>query len=112
MFKERGSDFLQILDKLNSVLLSQPEVKVTVVEGGDELCQQCPFHADERCSSPFGNEEEVRKWDAVLMKELGLPFGTCLTAGEWQALIEQKVPFKICQKCQWKQECRMGASLL
>ena len=110
-FEERGSDFLRVLDKLKSVLLLQPETKVIAIEGVDELCQQCPFHADERCNSPWGNEEEVRKWDAILLKELGLPFGTCLNASEWQMLIEQKIPFKLCQKCQWKQECNVEAKL-
>jgi len=79
-----------------------------VAEGVDELCQQCPLCTDDRCSSPLGNEDEVRKWDAILLKELGLAFGTCLTAGEWQALIKQKTPFKLCRKCQWRQACIIG----
>ena len=61
-----------------------------VIEGVDELCQVCPLCVDERCSSPLGNEDEVRKWDAILLKELVLPFGSCLTSSEWRALIEQK----------------------
>jgi len=92
--------------------LSQPEAKIIVVEGVDELCRACPLCIDERCSSPRGSEDKVRKWDAILLKELGLPFGSCLTSTEWQALLEQKTPFKICQKCQWKQVCSVGANLL
>jgi len=111
-FEERGADFLQIRDKLNSVLLSQPEAMIIVEEGVDDLCQQCFYNVDGRCASPQGNEDTVRKWDAILLKELGLSFGTSLSAAEWLALIERKIPFKICRKCQWKSNCSVGISLL
>ena len=112
VFEERGSDFLQTENKIKDILLSQPESVVMVIEGVDELCKVCPVCVDERCSSPLGNEDEVRKWDAILLKELGIPFGSCLTSGEWRALIEQKTPFKLCKRCQWKKVCSVGASLL
>ncbi len=110
--EERGPDYLQARNKIVSVLLSQPESVVTVVEGTDDLCKFCIRCVDERCSSPRGNEDQVRKWDAILLKEVGLPFGSCLTSGKWQTLIEQKTPFRLCQKCQWKKICSVGASLL
>jgi hypothetical protein len=83
-----------------------------VIEGVDKLCRQCLLCVDERCTSPRGNEKAVRKWDAILLKEVGLPSGTCLTSGEWQALIKQKVPFRFCRKCQWQRLCNAGADLL
>ncbi|MFC2066525.1 DUF1284 domain-containing protein [Chloroflexota bacterium] len=110
--KERDSAFGQVQNKIKSVLLSQPETAVVVVEGVDELCHQCINCVDECCISPKGDEVAVRKWDAILLKELGLPFGTCLTSGEWQALIEQKTPFKLCQRCLWKPTCSVGINLL
>ncbi len=112
VFEERGVEFLQIEDKIKRTLRSQPDMAITVLEGVDELCRQCPLCVNERCSSQQGNEDEVRKWDAILLKELGVPYGTCLTASEWQALIKQKTPFKLCRKCQWRQVCSIGINLL
>lgn len=93
-------------------MLLQHNSLITVAEGVDELCRQCLYCVDGRCNSPQGNEDEVRKWDAILLKELGLSLGSCLTSGEWQGLIKQKIPFKLCQRCQWKQVCSVGADLL
>ena len=110
--KGRSLEFRQTKKKIKGVLLSQPESLVMAIEGVDELCHVCPLCVDERCSSPRGDEDKVRKWDAILLKELGLPSGSCLTSGEWQALIEQKTPFRICKKCQWTKVCSVGANLL
>ena len=110
--QERGKDFFDVEKKILDVLLSQPEARVMVVEGVDELCEVCPLCSDGHCVSPYGNEEEVRKWDGILLRELGIPFGSCFTSGEWWNLIERKIPYKICQKCHWKEVCGVGASLL
>jgi hypothetical protein len=83
-----------------------------VIEGADELCLECPLCIGGRCVSPRGDEDAVRKWDAILLKELGVTFNTCLTCNQWHELIEPKLPFKICQKCQWKSRCSVGGSLL
>ena len=111
-FEERGAGFLSVQDEIKRVLNSCPDARITVIEGPDELCQQCPLCVKGRCSSPLGDEEEVRKWDALLLRELGLPYGTTLTSAEWQKLIEQETPFKLCQRCQWKKVCRVGSKLL
>lgn len=110
-FKERGAAFQQAKDVVKGILLSQPDVPVMVSEGPDELCQHCTLLVNGGCASPKGDENTVRRWDAILMKELGLSFETCLTSGEWQSLIKQKSPFQLCQRCQWRQTCRQGANL-
>ena len=104
----RGPRFQQVEDKIKGMLLSPIDSKVMVIEGADELCQECPLCVDKRCTSAKGDEETVRKWDAIVLKELGLTFNTCLTARQWHDLIKRKVPFKLCHRCQWKKECRIG----
>ena len=110
--QERGRVFFEVEKEILDKLLSQPESRVMVVEGVDALCEVCPLCRDGRCISPYGDEDKVRKWDVLLLKELGISFGSCLTSGEWWNLIEQKIPYKVCHKCQWKEMCGVGASLL
>lgn len=110
--EERGPAFKRARDDIRQALLSRPEAMIVAVEGADELCQACPLCVGGRCASPRGDEDRVRKWDAILLKELGLPAGTCLASGRWRELIERKTPFKLCQRCQWKKVCSVGAILL
>ncbi len=110
--EDRGPVFDQIGDKIKSLFLSPADSPVMVIEGADELCRECPFDADEGCTNPNGSEDAVRKWDAILLNELGVTLHTCLTSSQWRSLIEQKLPFKVCQKCQWKERCHVGSSLL
>ena len=110
-FSERGPDFLRVEDKIKETISTGSEACITTIEGPDELCQQCPLCVSERCSSPLGGETEVRKWDAVLLRELELPYNTCLSATEWRKLIDDKTPFKLCRKCQWRETCRAGRKL-
>ena len=108
----RGRGFRQIESKIRSMFLSPSDSKVMVIEGVDELCRECPLFVDGRCASARGGEEAVRKWDAILLKELGLTFNTCLTSRQWHDLIKQEIPFKICQKCQWQKGCSVGMGLI
>lgn len=107
-FADRSPGFQQVESKIKNVLQTQPDAEVTVVEGVDVVCAQCPHCIDSRCTSPKGDETAVRKWDTLLLKELGVPFGTRMTVGNWQSLIRQKSPFKVCHRCRWHNVCEIG----
>ena len=111
-FQERGEDFLTAEDKIKNTMNSGSDVTVTVAEGADDLCRYCPLCVEGRCDSPLGDEVEVRKWDFLLLRDLGLSYGASMTSAEWRKLIADKVPFKLCRKCQWKHVCRVGSTLL
>jgi len=76
--------------------------------GIDGLCRECPLCKNDRCASPRGDEEEVRKWDAIILKRLGLKIGEILSVGDIQTIIKQKAPLDLCFRCQWRKDCRMG----
>ena len=106
---ERGTEFLEIKNIVKQILNSEPDARVMVIEGVDDVCGVCPLCKEGRCESPDGSEEKVRKWDAILLRELGLSFGDVLTVRQWLSLFDQKWPFQICQKCQWRKVCRVSS---
>ncbi len=105
-----GPGYLVTRKQLKNVVLHQKEALIKVIEGADDICEHCLVCVDNRCNSPRSGEDVLSKQDASLLAELDLPLGTCLPAGEWQALIQQKLPFEYCHVC-WSKKCPVGASI-
>jgi hypothetical protein len=105
---DRGETFNSLAKHIKEVLESQEETLIEVTQGVDDLCQECPLCRDGGCRSADGDETEVRKWDAIIKRELGISHGDRLTAGYLRRLTRQKVPLKLClTKCRWKNACRV-----
>ena len=105
-FPDRGEMFDQIGDKIRETMRSGTDTIIEVLEGVDELCQTCPLCQDNRCKSPNGDEDAVRKWDAIVLKGLGISYGEKRTAQEFRTLIEKKAPLEFCQtRCRWRGTC-------
>ncbi|MEW6034828.1 MAG: DUF1284 domain-containing protein [Chloroflexota bacterium] len=105
---ERGEGFARTELEVRQALRCGTR-PIQVVEGVDSLCSVCPLRSAEGCASPKGDETAVRKWDALLLRELGVPFGTVMDAASWRRLVDAKAPFRLCQRCQWRQHCSPGA---
>ena len=107
-FPERGEEFGQMEHAIRETLISGVDTVLEVIEGPDLLCQACPLCQDDRCQSSGGNEEEVRKWDAKILKGLGMAYREKKTVQELRALIKQKAPLVFCQtKCPRRESCRV-----
>jgi len=105
-FSSRGAAFERVEQRLKDILQKEDEKFVEVTEGIDDLCQACPDRRDERCESPQGNEEAVRKWDRIILKGLEVSYGETRTSKEWRTLIEQKAPLHFCAtRCPAKSSC-------
>jgi hypothetical protein len=105
-FPDRGLEFQQVEQRLREIIQTDDEVLVEATEGVDELCQVCPNCLDNRCQSPQGNEEAVRKWDGIILKGLGMSYGEKRTSKEWRMLIKQKAPLDFCRtRCPSKSIC-------
>ena len=106
---DRGEAFDSVANHIKRSLESRSDTPIEVIEGPDDLCRECPLCRDTRCQSPDGDETAVRKWDAIVLKGLGISYGDRLTAGQLMALIEEKVPIPLCLgKCRWKSACRIA----
>ena len=105
---ERGERFSKIESKVRETLLSGTHALIEVTEGADDLCQVCPLCRDERCQSPLGNEDQVRKWDAIILKGLGISYGDKITAERLRAFINEKAPLAFCQsRCKLREVCKV-----
>lgn len=78
-----------------------------VHEGLDIICQVCPERVGDYCNAPGGDSRATR-WDAKLLADLGVAFGTTMTAAEWAGLIASKAPFRVCPNCEFRSKCRQG----
>jgi hypothetical protein len=103
---ERGDAFNIQEQQIRQTLKSDVETIIEVVEGIDGLCSVCPLCRDGRCQSAEGDETEVRKWDAIILKEIGMCYGDRLSAGEFSKLILGKAPLRFCEtRCRLRGTC-------
>ena len=102
----RGKEFARAINKIKELTQSESDLIITVTDGPDQLCDSCPECKNNRCENPFGNEEEVRKWDLKVLKGLGIAYGEEIKVREMLAFIREKAPLEFCQtRCPWKPFC-------
>ena len=108
-FEDRGWSFKAAEDEVKQALLSDIR-EIQLIEGVDYLCATCPLRSGDVCASSRGGDGPVRKWDALLLKDLGVSSGTMMDAARWRRLVDSKAPFKVCQRCPWRSQCQMGGA--
>ena len=108
---DRGEEYMRVEDRIKETMRQGITQLVTLICGTDELCEACPMCLDSRCQSDMGDEDEVRKWDSIIMKELGITDGATFTAAEWRTLIRAKFPLTFCNRCKAKEFCEAGDKL-
>ncbi len=107
-FKGEGYD-AAFVENLRRVVDSTAREGVVVHSGADDVCHACPHLAGSGCNYLGGNEEEIRRLDALALKLLNLGVGA--QAG-WEGL-EEMLPrifpewrSRACHKCDWLSTCR------
>ena len=108
---QRGQIYRNTEAKIIDAISPDNAEPVELVQGCDTLCPECPECRDGRCASPAGSEDEVRKWDAIVCKELGWTYGTVRTGGEWWDLVEKKRPLAFCARCGLRRDCLLEQAL-
>ncbi len=98
-------DVTQLAITLDSIVVERPEVTPYHPQN---LCADAGFtgtpaheqivERDYRPHVRSRGEEKVRKWDGILLGELGLTYGTILTSGQLQTIVKSKAPLTFCRK--------------
>ena len=105
-FPERGGEFKQVSLAIKGLIESNSDAMIEIIQGVDGLCRSCPDCREDRCESANGNEDEVRKWDAIILKGLGIAYGEKRTIQELREIIGRKAPLDFCRtRCPWKAIC-------
>jgi len=107
--EQRGKRFRELESSMIGAISYGNRNAVEMVQGTDELCRACSDYKDGRCASPNGNEDEVRKWDAIIVRAFGVPYGTVMEGGEWWKLTEKIRPLAFCRRCSLRKDCVMPA---
>lgn len=106
---DRGDDFDSLCMKVRELMTSGTDTPIEVTEGVDDLCVPCPNLGENKCISPFGDEDEVRRWDARVLTGLGITYGQTWTAADLRNHIDERVPLEFCRtRCPWKSICTVG----
>lgn len=109
-FPERGPQFAEASNRLRQMLRSGSNFSVSITEGVDDLCQFCSHNREGRCNHPDGDEEQVGKWDALILRELEFPFGRRVTIEELRTSIKDIHPLRLCLgKCRYSKKGLCGA---
>jgi len=105
-FTERGEEFKRVSSAIKELIASNSDAMIEIIQGVDGLCRSCPDCRDDRCESANGNEDEVRKWDAIILKGLGISYGEKRTIQDLREIIGRKAPLDFCRtRCPWKTVC-------
>ena len=103
---DRGEEFERVSRERRDTIETEDDVVVEVIEGIDELCRVCPDCRDERCQTPRGDEEAVKKWDGIILRGLEINYGEARTSRDWRILINQKAPLTFCEmQCPYRSSC-------
>ena len=103
---DRGEEFERVSRERRDAIETEDDVVVEVIEGMDELCRVCPDCRDERCQTPRGDEEAVKKWDGIILRGLEINYGEARTSRDWRILINQKAPLTFCEmQCPYRSSC-------
>ncbi len=105
-FRGEGYDD-HFVDNLRGVMSDLERMEVRVVDGPDDVCDCCPHLHGDRCGSPGGGEEEVRRIDALALELLGTSPGMslCFDASGIDESILGAWRRGACQGCDWEDLC-------
>ena len=105
-YPERGAEFREVEERLRRVIQLVDNALVEVVRGIDGLCRARPHCRANRCWHPRGDEEAVRKWDGIILRALGIPYGETRTTEQRSTLLKEKAPLDFCQtRCPSRSSC-------
>ncbi|MDA8139393.1 MAG: DUF1284 domain-containing protein [Desulfobacteraceae bacterium] len=102
----RGAAYERASREIIEILRWHEDDEIEVTCGVDDLCRHCPNLVENKCISPLGDEEKVRRWDAKVMEGLKLNCGDQKSVRDLRRLFQQCLPLPFCKECcPWRTIC-------
>ncbi len=102
--KGYSDDFSLNMSRMQQLLMEDPETRITITKGADDLCQRCPNRRGSACTSLH-----PPLFDENVLRLTGLSYGQNVTWGAFSALTSPLSLFHLeetCPNCEWLSLCK------
>jgi hypothetical protein len=102
--------FVQNMTVIVKRVETNPDVRVELVEGCDDICMCCPHAGGTDCVKDDESDERVRERDCRVLEKLGLVPGHTGRGGKLLSLVNAVIGTRaeadgICGACSWMDKC-------
>ncbi|KXB08653.1 hypothetical protein AKJ56_00660 [candidate division MSBL1 archaeon SCGC-AAA382N08] len=101
----RSEEFLKINNSIKETLRKGNDEIVEFKIAPDNICTKCRYYDsdDKKCVHPQGGEEEVRKWDYAILRDLNIRDGSKFQLDRIRQKVRGESPLKFCiERCPYK----------
>ncbi|MBM6618059.1 DUF1284 domain-containing protein [Bacillus suaedaesalsae] len=96
-----SEEYVENMTRIHQKLRENPQIKVQLVKGPDQLCEKYPNSGEYHCL-----DENIYERDAVILQRIGLEIGQVIKWEEIESHIRRSVvPTDIqtvCETCSWR----------
>lgn len=96
-----SQEYVENMTRLHQTLRDNPEARIQLVKGPDQLCEKYPNSGEYHCQ-----DDNIYERDAAILEKLGLKFDQILIWKDIESLIQKYiVPSDIqimCESCSWR----------
>jgi uncharacterized protein len=97
-----SEEYVENMTRLHQTLRENPQTRIQLVEGPDQLCEKYPINSD----TYHCQDENIFVRDADILKKMGLEIGQVLTWEDIESKIQKHVVppdiQTICETCNWR----------
>lgn len=96
-----SKEYVENMTSLHQTLRDNPETRVQLVKGPDQLCERYPNSGEYHCQ-----DDNIYERDVAILEKLGLKFDQILIWKDIESLIQKYIVSSdiqiVCESCSWR----------
>ncbi|MDQ0231346.1 DUF1284 domain-containing protein [Metabacillus malikii] len=96
-----SKEYIENMTFWHQQLRYNPETKIQIIKGPDQLCEKYPNSGNYHCKDPH-----IYNRDEAILKKMGLEIGEIITWNEIESTIRKKIVPEdihlVCVSCSWR----------